>query len=78
MYNKYHNAKKNTTHLVDNCGLQATNAGHMCKFHKRKEKREKNGATYIKVEVVYLVISALRITNPLCTLYVQPPNPCGV
>ena len=30
-----------TTLLIDNCGLQATNAGHMCKFHKRKEEREK-------------------------------------
>ena len=64
--------------LIDNCGLQATNAGHMCKFHKRKEKKKKNGTTYIKVEVVYLFISALRITNPLCTFYVQPLNPYGV
>ena len=67
IYNEYHNEKENTTHLIDNRGLQATIAGHMCKFHKRKEKI-KNGATYIKVEVVYLVISALRITNPLCTV----------
>lgn len=41
MYNEYHNAKENTARLMDNCGVQATNAGHMCKFHKRKEKREK-------------------------------------
>jgi len=40
MYNKYHNAKKNSTRLIDNCGLQATNAGHMCKFHKRKKERK--------------------------------------
>jgi hypothetical protein len=50
----------------------------ICVNSTKGKKKEKNGATYIKVEVVYLVISALRITNPLCTFYVQPLNPCGV
>lgn len=36
MYNENHNAKENATRLIDNCELQATNAEHMCKFHKRK------------------------------------------
>jgi len=40
-YNKYDNEKRNATRLIDNCGLQANNAGHMCKFHKRKGKRKK-------------------------------------
>jgi hypothetical protein len=51
---------------------------HTCVNSSKGEKKEKNGATHIEVEVVYLVISVLRITNPLCTLYVQPLNPCGV